>query len=270
MAGLRSTKLSEMDSAEAIGSNDFLYMVRNTVEAGLVSKKLPFDLLLSMLGGGDGGSGATADLAINRHLTTVSLAELAVAINGLMAQPAPSVTTADTWTITGSYVNTVAIRSPTETGQYILITGPGVLGQPTYGVMAVFLSQTGLEVLGVFNIPDTLETSINPASWPAAVGGTMQDAEAHGSTGDVKWWKTTVTINDGPTMKQPFVASLVGLPAKSDGTLVPYNLNTMYADSRTTIVLVLTIYEPYDKFIDPLTGSDIDSDTPAYNLVYWY
>lgn len=267
MAGLQNTKVSDLDAAETIGPDDFLYMVRNTIEAGLESKKLPIELLLSMLGGG----GGSADPVVNHNLTPLSLSDLTVAVNGLLGQPTPTTTTIDVWTLIGAYVNTVAVRIPTLTGQYIIITGPGTLGQVTNSIMIVFVSPTaGLEVLSAVSIPDALETSVITTNWPSAVGGSMQDDNAHGSSGDVKWWKTTVNINDGPTMKQPFVASLAGLPAKADGTLVPYNLNAQHTDSRQTVVLVLTIYEPYDKFVNPLTGSDISGDTPSYNLVYWY
>lgn len=268
MAGLQSTKVSDLDAAETIGPNDFLYMVRNTIEAGLESKKLPVELLLSMLGGGgDGG----VDPVIHHDYTPLSLSDLTMAVNGLIGTEAPTVTTCNIWTLIDAYVNTIVLRIPTSTGQYILVAGPGTLGQVTNGLLLAYLSPTaGLEVLSMISVPDALGTSVGGDAFTDVIGGSMNDATAHGSSGDVKWWKATVEINDGPTMKQPFVASLVGLPAKADGTLVPYNLSAVYAESRTSIVLVLTIYEPYDKFINQISGTDINSVTPSYNLVYWY
>lgn len=150
-------KVSELDSAGALNENDILYIIRNSVEGGMESKKASLGDLLSMLG-------SVSSKGLERvQLGNKTQAEFYDMLNAQLIAEKPERPTCTMMMVLESLENgaqgsmgSITVF-PTSEGKYVMGSGPNALGNGELGI-------------ALFFIPNDLADGVSMLCWFAPMG----------------------------------------------------------------------------------------------------
>jgi hypothetical protein len=150
-------KVSELESAGALNENDLLYIIRNSVEGGMESKKASLGDLLSMLG-------SVGSQGLERiQLGNKTQEEFYAMFNEQLTAPKPERPTCTMMMVlesleTGAQGSMGSITVfPTSEGKYVLGSGLNALGNGELGIALLF-------------IPNNLADGVSMLCWFAPTG----------------------------------------------------------------------------------------------------
>lgn len=300
-------KLSQLEGAEFIGDNDLLYIVRNTVESGLESKKLTVNQLKMLLGGG------LPDLVIEPDYNSLSPDNFYLWVQEKLYGPIPDVATCYTVNIvepTMIPVPGMVTMFPTVGGCYTHVSGFNSFGDSTKTEALVYLAKNepgALRYISYTSVPKLTTgpkgdqgdqgepgiqgepgvaatityTSLN-GNWATNYSDDFSAEKAHGVKNGMEYWKTHIPLyNVKFGTVPPIDLQLQGLPCDASGKLLPYTLHHQIvfggSGNPPKALLLLMVHGTATQALDITTGVysplgfvNGSWHDPLYMLSYWY